>query len=187
MTTTTTRGSKSGGAGSHHHDGHAARAATTTTSSSSNTGRRGSTSGPGSGLTRASGALATFGNEASGTGRAAVLAGLHEYLTAISVGDWGAACVELSTEIKRQLQLLLSHAKGLNRAHSCPQALGGLLGRNPPAVRQQLAQVDVIGVRITGDHASVLYHSPQFQHAKISMIRESGRWRAGVISPSTAS
>lgn len=144
-----------------------------------------SKSGTGSGSTRGFGALATFGREATGTGRAAVLAGLHEYLTALAVGDWSAACAELSTQVKHQLQLLLSHAKGFHGANECPQALGGLIGRTPVSVRQQLAQVNVIGVRIAGDQAFVLYHSPQFQHATISMLRESGRWRAGVISPST--
>jgi hypothetical protein len=187
-TSTTTLSSTSDGAASHRKKSQGTSTTTTTQSASSsshgNTGGR-STSGGASGSTRAFGSLATLGSEATGTGRAGVLAGLHEYLTAIAVGDWAAACAELSTQVKRQLQLLLSHAKGLKGVHSCPEALGGLLGRTPPAVRRQLAQVSVIAMRIAGNHASVLYRSPQYQHATISMIRESGRWRAGVISPST--
>jgi hypothetical protein len=79
--------------------------------------------------------------------------------------------------------VLLSHAKGV-KGSGCAAALGALLGRAPVAVRRQQAQLDVVGVRTDGDHAFVLYRSPQLPHATISMIREGGRWTAGVIAAS---
>ena len=37
-------------------------------------------------------------------------------------------------------------------------------------------------VRTNGDHALVLYRSAALSHASISMVREDGRWTAGVLS-----
>ena len=109
-----------------------------------------------------------------------MLAAFHAYLSAIAAGDWTAACQELSTTVKHQLQTLLARAGG--GAGSCAPALGSLLGRTPSSARRSLAQADVIAVRTDGDHAFVLYRSPALSHASISMLREAGRWTAGVLS-----
>ena len=109
-----------------------------------------------------------------------MLAAFHAYLSAIAAGDWTAACEELSTTVKHQLQALLARAGG--GAGSCAPALGALLGRTPSSARRSLAQADVIAVRTDGDHAFVLYRSPALSHASISMLREAGRWTAGVLS-----
>jgi len=131
-------------------------------------------------LTRAYGSLATFGHGASAGDRASVLAAFHAYLSAIAAGDWTAACEELSTPVKHQLQALLARADG--GAGRCAPALGALLGRTPSSARRRLAQADVIAVRTDGDHAVVLYRSAALSHASIAMLREAGRWTAGVLS-----
>jgi hypothetical protein len=76
---------------------------------------------------------------------------------------------------------LLKHAHGIP-GHSCAAALGALLGHTPASLRQAQAASTVVAVRTSGDHAFVLYRSPQFPHATLSMIREGGRWTAGVLS-----
>lgn len=105
----------------------------------------------------------------------------HSYLAAIANGDWAAACARLSTPVKSELVKLLAKAHGIP-GHGCTAALGALLGHTPQTLRQQQAASTVVAVRTDGDHAFVLYRSPQFPHATLSMIRESGRWTAGVLS-----
>jgi hypothetical protein len=108
------------------------------------------------------------------------VAAFHAYLAAIAAGDWTAACEELSTPVKHQLQALPAQAGG--GTSRCAPALGALLGRVPSSARRMLAQADVISVRTDGDRAFVLYRSPSLSHASISMLREAGRWTAGVLS-----
>jgi hypothetical protein len=43
----------------------------------------------------------------------------------------------------------------------------------------------VIAVRIHGDRAFVLHRSAQLPHTMISMLRETGVWKAGVLSGSS--
>jgi len=136
-------------------------------------------------LARYYGSIATFGSEASGSERAAVLAALHSYLAAIAAGNWGAACEQLSTPIQHQLELLLAHAKGVH-GRGCAAALGALFAHTPGSLRRQLTPLNVIAVRINSNRAFVLYRSTQLPHAVISMLREAGRWKAGVLAGSNA-
>jgi hypothetical protein len=131
-------------------------------------------------VTRAYGSVATFGHQASAGDRASVVAAFHSYLSAIAAGDWTAACGELSTPVKHQLQALPARAGG--GTGRCAAALGALLGRVPSSARRMLAQADVISVRTDGDRAFILYRSASLSHASISMFREAGRWTAGVLS-----
>ena len=110
-----------------------------------------------------------------------MLVAFHRYLSAIADGNWAAACALLSTPVKSELTKLLAHAHGI-AGHGCAAALGALLGHTSPSLRQQQAASSVVAVRTDGDHAFVLYSSPQFPHATLSMIREGGRWTAGVLS-----
>jgi hypothetical protein len=131
---------------------------------------------------RTYGSVATFGHRASAGDSASVLAAFHAYLSAIAAGDWTGACEELSTPVKNQLHAVLARTGGA--AGRCAPALGALLGHVSSSARRTLAQVDVIAVRTDGDHAFVLYRSKALSHASISMLRESGRWTAGVLSAS---
>ena len=117
--------------------------------------------------------------------RAAILAALHRYVSAIAAGDWGAACGQLSAPIKHQLELLLAHAKGVH-GRGCAAALGALFAHTPGSLRRQLTPLNVIAVRINSNRAFVLYRSTQLPHAVISMLREAGRWKAGVLAGSNA-
>jgi hypothetical protein len=135
-------------------------------------------------LARYYGDVATFGSEASGGNRAAIVAAMHSYLSAIAAGDWGAACGQLSTPIQHQLVVLLAHANGL-RGRGCAAALGALLGHTPESLRREQTQLSVIAVRAQGDRAFVLYRSARLPHAMISMLRETGGWKAGVLAGST--
>src|SRR5271166_1319442 len=132
----------------------------TTTSASASSG--GASSGTTT-LSRYYGDIATFGGEASGGERAAVVATLHTYTSAIAAGNWAAACRQLSAPIQHQLELLISHARGVH-GRDCSAALGALLSRAPGSLRRQLTPLSVIAVRINRDRAFVLYRSPQFRH-----------------------
>ena len=136
-------------------------------------------------LARYYGSIASFGSEASAGERAAVLSALHRYVSAIAAGNWGAACEQLSAPIQHQLALLLAHAKGVH-GRGCAAALGALLAHAPGSLRRQLTPLSVIAVRVDSDRAFVLYRSPQLPHAVISMLREGGRWKAGVLAGSNA-
>ena len=105
----------------------------------------------------------------------------HSYLSALANGDWAAACARLSTPVKSELAKLLAHAHGMPR-HGCAAAMSALLGHTPRSLRQEQAASGVVAVRTDGDHAFVLRRSPKFPHVTVSMIREDGRWTAGVLS-----
>lgn len=125
----------------------------------------------------------TFGSEASAGARAAILTALHSYLGAIAAGDWPAACGQLSASIQHQLELVFAHAKGVH-GRGCAPVLGALLAHTPPAIRREQAQLSVLSVRASGNQAIVLYRSPQSPDASISMFREAGHWKAGVLAAS---
>lgn len=162
--------------------------ATSATATAQSTGSPSSTAGGSAGgavsaSTRSYGSVGTFGRQASGSDRSAVVAALHGYMSAIAAGDWTAACGQLSTVVKRELKRLLARAKGAS-ALGCAAAVGALLGRTPGSLRRQQTQLTVVAVRTEGDRAFVLYHSTQQPHAMIPMIREAGRWKAELLGGS---
>jgi hypothetical protein len=164
--------------------GTASRATASTESGSKGTSGAGPTRGGRvAALTRSYGTVATFGSEAKARDRAAILATLHGYLSAIATSDWGAACGQLSALIRRELELLLAHAKGAHGG-GCSTALRMLLSHTPDSLRHEQSQLSVIGVRVDGPRAFVLYHSPALPHAVISMLRQAGQWKAGVLAAS---
>ena len=130
---------------------------------------------------RAYGSIASYGHEAAGGDRTAVVAALHGYLSAIAAGNWPAACGDLSSTIKRQLATVLARAAG-SGGDGCAPALQALIGRTPQSLRRAQMRVRVIAVRTDGDRAFVLYRSPVMPRATIAMLRESGRWTAGVLA-----
>jgi len=132
-------------------------------------------------LARYYGSIVAFGHEANGPNRSSILTVLHSYLSAIASGDWTTACSQLSAPIQHQLELLFAHAV---HRQGCAPVLGALLARTPSSLRRGQAQLSIISIRTRGDRAVVLYRSRQFPHAMISMLREAGRWKAGVIAAS---
>lgn len=130
---------------------------------------------------RAYGSIASYGHEAAGGDRTAVVAALHGYLAAIAAGNWPTACGDLSSAIKRQLAAVLARAAG-SVGDGCARALQALIGRTPQSLRRAQMRVRVIAVRTDGDRAFVLYRSPVMPRATISMLRESGHWTAGVLA-----
>jgi hypothetical protein len=183
---TSTQASTTTAASNHHHRrSHGGKGNTASSSQTSTTTSQSSDAGNGGGNASAStqgyGSLGTFGHEANGEDRAAVLAAFHSYLAAIGAGNWAVACQDISDPIKHQLQVLVSKVKSLAR-HGCAAALGAILGRTPAAIRRKQEDVTVVGVRTDGEHAFVLYSNALTPHATISMIRQDGRWTAGVIA-----
>jgi hypothetical protein len=136
-------------------------------------------------LTGSYGQLATFGRSASATDRAAILTALRGYLSAIATGEWSQACGQLAAPIRHQLELLLAHAKGAG-GRGCSAALGRLLGHVPAPLRRRQAPLSVVAVRVEGRRAIVLYRSALLPHSSISMFREGGGWKAGVLAGSDA-
>jgi hypothetical protein len=161
-------------------------ATTTAASTAASTPRRGARSGSrASSSSRYYDAIATFGRAASASNRAAILAVLHGYLSALGGGDWPAACGHLATGIQRQLALLIVHARPVH-GHGCAAALGVLLAHTRASVRREQQALSVLAVRTSGNRAVVLYRSAQLPNAAISMFREAGQWKAGVLSAAAA-
>jgi hypothetical protein len=80
--------------------------------------------------------------------------------------------------------LLLAPARAA-RSRGCSAALGALLGHTSASLRREQTQLSVIRVRVDGPRALVLYRSAQLPHAVISMLREAGEWKAGVLAGSS--
>ena len=76
---------------------------------------------------------------------------------------------------------MLARVEG-SGADGCAQGLHALIGRTPEALRRAQTRVRVVAVRTDRDHAFVLYRSPVVPRATMSMLRESGRWTAGVLA-----
>jgi hypothetical protein len=134
-------------------------------------------------LARYYGSIVNFGKEASGRDRSSILTVLNSYLSAIAAGNWATACDQLAAPMQHQLELLFArvvHRRG------CAPVLGSLLAHTPAVLRRDQTPLSVISVRAQGDRALVLYRSRQLPHAVISMFREAGRWKAGVLAGSGA-
>lgn len=157
--------------------GGTASTASETVSSSSSTAKTNK-------LSRFYGDLATFGDEASGSERAAIVTTLKRYLDAVASGNWNVVCGLLATPVRGELGQLVRSNKRLHGA-SCATILGALSGHLPPTARREQLPTDVQSVRVQGGRAFVLYRTKQAPHVSLAVMREAGTWRLGSLGGSS--
>jgi hypothetical protein len=125
--------------------------------------------------------LETFGSNAEGEARDAVVAALHTYLGDIATGRFKHICEKLLTEGNREQ--LEAYLKSTAKApQDCPEMLASLLKKQGKAARAAAAGA-IQRVRIEGKNAIVVFTPRGGPRSYFAMTEESGSWR--VISLTT--
>lgn len=143
---------------------------------------QGTTAAPSS-ETRKSGekSIESFGSEAGGSDREAILITFTDYLNAVSVGDYGAACAHLSAAVQRSLRQLAAEPL---KAKGCTAILPKLLAPTAPRIAREQADGRIARVRIEGGRAFVVFHAPGAELYQLTMVRERGGWKAATVASS---
>lgn len=114
-----------------------------------------------------------IGSAARGRERARIVAGFDAYMGALAAGDFKAACDRLAAPARRALERAGSRQGG----GGCPQALSEFWGDT-----RQGAGREIEKVRVDGDTAQVISSAPDGTQQAARLYRESGEWRAGLLS-----
>lgn len=125
------------------------------------------------------GSLQSFGQEARGEDKEAILAGEQGYLSALGERDFKAACSHLP---KQTVDSLTQVAPSALRANGCPAILPKLLV--PAAISDAAKQAEgkVTAVRVEGGQAFVLYRAPGARLWAFSLVREDAEWRVTTVT-----
>lgn len=126
-----------------------------------------------------------YGDEGSGSERAAAAGALHTYLDARAAGAWGAACGALSTEVAEELVRQLSGAPGGEEA--CPKVLASFNAGVSSAALREAAEADVGALRSQGASGFLLFKGGSGEPLFIPVHREDGHWKVAAVGPSPLS
>jgi hypothetical protein len=122
-----------------------------------------------------------FGDEAVGSERAAVKGAFTDYLSAISAGDFQAACSHLAANVRKSLEQLV--VKRL-RGKSCMTILPKLLSGSAAAIAREQAEGEITKVRVEGNRGFIVFHSPGARLYQMTMVREGGEWKTATVTSS---
>lgn len=129
--------------------------------------------------------LATFGASATGGTRAAIVATVMTYETAIEHSDWARACAELYPKLQTRMEAMV-RAQG-SQPSSCPRALSALTGQEPAAERKQDVPTKIAAVRFNGSEGFLLYSSPDTPRGSMPVGRVGSSWKVGALAGSSLS
>jgi hypothetical protein len=125
--------------------------------------------------------IENFGTEAEGSARAAVLAAFSDYLNGIATKDYPRACSGLAATVRASLE---QFASAKLKAKGCEGILPKLLAPTAALIAAEQAAGKVTRVRVQGDRAFVIFHSPGAKLYQLPMAREGGEWKAGLVAAS---
>lgn len=123
-----------------------------------------------------------FGSEASDGERAAILGAEQGYLRSLAAKDYAAACERLAAGVHRSLLRLVA-AKERKRV-PCAAVLPVLLTPQASHVAAVQARGKIVKVRVEGERAFVVFHSPGARLFQFSLSEEGGAWRVATAAPS---
>jgi len=123
--------------------------------------------------------IETFGSEASGGERAALVGAFEGYLNAVAGEDPAAACAHLSATVQRSLERFAS--KSLKRK-GCAAILPRLLAPAAAEVSREQANGEITRVRLDGDRGFVIFDAPGAKLYEMPMAREDGEWKVGLVA-----
>jgi hypothetical protein len=116
-----------------------------------------------------------FGSEATGSPRAQLIGAFRAYLGALGEADIASICAGLAARVRESLANL---AQSKEKKASCESVLPKLLSPSAPTAARQQANGKVTRVRVKGDEAFIIFHAPGARLYQMTMVRESGRWKA---------
>lgn len=122
-----------------------------------------------------------FGAEAGGSDRAAILADFHSYLRALAAKEFAKACRGLAAGVRRSLKRLVG---GGPKAPGCTVVLPDLLAPTAPIIAREQANGEITKVRVEGGRAFVIFRAPGAKLYQLTMVREGGEWKAGLVAAS---
>jgi hypothetical protein len=147
--------------------------------SDSTTAAAGSEGAAGNGAT-GSGALRTFGEEASASERAAAAKTVQEFLRARADGDAARECALMSASARTTLA---GFGGGLSeKSQPCPKSVKAITSQIQPKALEQPGPIQVTGMRIDGERGFLLYRDRSGNEFGFAVIREGSAWKAGGLA-----
>jgi hypothetical protein len=125
--------------------------------------------------------LGSFGHEAEGEDKEAILAGEQGYLAALGERDFQAACSHLA---KQTADSLLQFAPPELRAEGCAAVLSKVLAPAAISDAAEQAEGEITAVRLEGDQAFVTYRAPGARLYAFSLVRDEGEWGVTTVTGS---
>jgi hypothetical protein len=122
-----------------------------------------------------------FGREAQGPDREALIGAFHAYLGGIVARDYSTACSYLAASVRRSLQ---QFASARSEHRRCASLLSALLAPSAATVARQQDEGRITKVRLKGDRAFIVFHSPGAKLYMLTLAREGGGWKTTTVGAS---
>ena len=119
-----------------------------------------------------------FGSEAGARYGEEIVAVVRSYFSALAKGRHTEACSHMSSSFRRTLSRALQPERA--REAGC-EALGQMLAADsnlPIGAADAASRARIVGVRVAGRNAVVLYRPEGGEPSFLTLIREGGRWKA---------
>lgn len=129
-------------------------------------------------VTEGDNSIPTYGSEASAAQLASAEATLSRYLAARAAGEWGPACVQMSTQVQKQLTLLAGEKAG-----HCAAAYAKLAEQAPASAHVDPLVHGLAALRVESPHAFALFYGPGSQQYMVPMEQEGGDWKVSQLEP----
>lgn len=141
-------------------------------SRSAPTGRTGRAAG-------AESSIETFGGEAEGSAREAILGVERSYFIAMASRDYGAACAHLATSVQHSMTELTGRPDA-----TCQRTLPALLAPQAYPMMRRQAHGAIRKVRVDGQRAFVVFHAPGARLYQLPLVDERGEWKVAFVTAS---
>lgn len=122
-----------------------------------------------------------FGEEATGSERAAIERAFSQYLGALAEEEPHTACSYLAIAVQQSLRRLAVESL---KSKSCAAILPALLSPSAPQVARQQSEGQVTKIRVEGDRGFVLFRAPGAKLYQMTMAREGGEWKVATLGSS---
>jgi hypothetical protein len=147
--------------------------------SSQTTGATGAHSSPSKRPPQNDDYISTYGQEASGADRQAILKLVENYYAAAVADDGARACTLIYSTLAKAVPEDYGKPPGPpdTRGKTCAVVMSKFFKRAPGQPFSTLATTRTTGVRIIGDHAFVQLTSKSMPTGEISVLREGRSWK----------
>lgn len=120
--------------------------------------------------------IQTYGLEASSAERARASAAVRAYLNARAAENWARACSYLAAKP-------LAEQRQLAQGASCAKAMEALTARAPSSALAGEARIEALSFRVGRKYAFLIYRRPEGKVYAMPLLREGGKWKLGLLTP----
>jgi len=124
--------------------------------------------------------IESFGDEALGAARKAILGTEHSYFEAIASKRYPVACSHLASSVKRSVVELA----GANQHAACSEVMSALLTPQASSIARQEVRGAIKRVRVEGGRAFIVFHAPGARLYQLPLFVERDQWKVGLLTAS---